>query len=352
MSAPSPRRKLLLKPLVKWTLFLVVLAFAVQYGYEQWNKADLSDIRWAPGWWFAAATLYFCSWIPAALLWWMLLKQAGATVPFYPAFRAHFCGHLGKYVPGKALSLVIRAAMLQKYRVSVSLAGLLATVETLLTMAAGLLVAIALMPVVLGSEETASLTQLVPALEKLVQLDVKFQYAISGAILLVAVLATPLISWSLQWLIVRFSAKEKPDVSKLSSDENSSISSETTQSPARISPKVILLGSALVAFGWVINGCSLGCVLIGCGVSPNSLTSPLLWIAAVSAATSIGFLVLFAPGGLGPRELILIAILQLSPEISPSLAVIAATLFRVVSFLSEVFFSAILYAFPAKLPRD
>ena len=84
----------------------------------------------------------------------------------------------------------------------------------------------------------------------------------------------------------------------------------------------------------------------------NSIADPLLWTAAVASAISIGFLVLFAPGGLGPRELILIAVLQLSPQIDPSLAVIAAALFRMISFLSEVFFSALLYTLPAKVPQN
>jgi len=351
MSVESPRRKVSLKLLVKWTLFAVVLGFVVRYGYRQWSETDLSEVRWAPGWWIAASVLYFFSWIPAAGLWWLLLKQAGSTLPFYTAFRAHFCGHLGKYVPGKALSLVIRAAMLRGNQVSVPLAGLLATVETLLTMATGLLVALSLLPVAIGSEDALPLLELLPALEFLVRLDTKFQYAFSALILFIAVLATPLLSRGLQKLISRFFVgKFEPDPSE-NPGENQGASSVAKEFPIGISSKVILLGSTLVAFGWLINGCSLGCVLMGCGVSPRSFADPFLWTVAVAGATSLGFLVLFAPGGLGVREAILIALLQLSPSVGPPLAVIAAVLFRLISFLSEVIFSALLYAFPEKVSR-
>ena len=232
MTTPSLKRKNLLKPLVKWTLFVLVLIYVIQYGYGQWAEADFSDVRWSPGWWFAAAVLYFISWIPAACLWWLLLKQAGVTLPFYPTLRAHFCGHLGKYVPGKALSLVIRAAMLREYRVSGSIAGLMATAETLLTMAVGLLVSISLMPILLGGEDASSLIELLPALKTLADLEPSIQYAISGSFLLAAILATPLIAKSLQWLITRFGLKKKQ-----SSTEGQSDANETIEVPVRISSR-------------------------------------------------------------------------------------------------------------------
>ncbi len=342
MPAASSRQKLPLKSIVKWTLFLLVLVYVVRYGYQQWNATDLSEVQWAPGWWLVAGLLYFCSWLPAGCLWWLLLKQAGVSLAFYPTFRAHFCGHLGKYVPGKALSIIIRAAMLREFNVSATLAGMLATVETLITMAAGLLVSISLLPVVIGSESSDALTQMMPALKLLTDLDPGTQYLISGSILLLAILATPIVSRGLQWLTTRLASKmDTPDKTL---QENSTL----INSPIRFTSKMILLGSAIVAIGWFINGLSLGCLLMGCGVAPDSLTAPLLWTSAVAGATSLGFLVLFAPAGLGVREGILIAILQLSPQIDPSLAVIVALLFRIISFSSEVIFSGLLYSFSLK----
>ena len=343
MPAASPKQKLPLKSIVKWTLFLLVLVYVVRYGYEQWNAAELSEVQWAPGWWLAAGLLYFCSWLPAGCLWWLLLKQAGVSLAFYPTFRAHFCGHLGKYVPGKALSIIIRAAMLREYNVSATLAGMLATVETLITMAAGLLISLSLLPVVIGSESSDALTQMMPALKLLTDLDPGKQYLISGSILLLGILATPVVSRGLQWMTTRLVSKVDNTPDK-ASQKNSAL----INSPIRFTSKMILLGSAIVAIGWFINGLSLGCLLMGCGVAPDSLTAPLLWTSAVAGATSLGFLVLFAPAGLGVREGILIAILQLSPQIDPSLAVIVALLFRIISFSSEVIFSGLLYSFSLK----
>jgi len=194
MPAASPRQNLSLKSIVKWTLFLLVLVYVARYGYEQWNAAELSEVQWAPGWWLAAGLLYFCSWLPAGCFLWLLLKQAGVSLAFYPTFRAHFCGHLGKYVPGKALSIIIRAAIMREFNVPATLAGMLATVETLITMAAGLLISLSLLPVVIGSESSETLTQMMPALKLLTNLDPGTQYLISGSILLLGILATPVVS--------------------------------------------------------------------------------------------------------------------------------------------------------------
>ncbi len=341
MAPTSFRQKLPLKLIAKWTLFAVVFVYVVRYGYQQWNEAEFSQVQWSPGWWVAAGLLYFLSWIPAGLLWWLLLRQAGVSVSFYSTFRSHFCGHLGKYVPGKALSLVIRAAMLGNYHVSPSLAGMLATVETLITMAAGLLVSITLLPIVIGAESNESLTQMIPALKMLTDLDAGVQYLISALILLLAILATPAVSWTLQWVTPRL-------IARTASSGISSMDDLASNSKVQFTPKLVLLGSAIVFIGWFINGLSLGCLLMSCDISPQSWTAPLLWTCAVAGATSLGFLVLFAPAGLGVREGILVAILQLSPQIDPPVAVIVAILFRLISFSSEVIFAGLLYAFPLK----
>ncbi len=342
MPASASRQKHPLKSIVKWALFLLVLVYVARYGYLQWRTTNLNEIQWAPGWWLAAGLLYFVSWLPAGCLWWLLLKQAGVSLPFYPTYRAHFCGHLGKYVPGKALSIVIRAAMLREYQVSATLTGLLATVETLITMTAGLLVSISLLPVVIGSGSSESITRMMPALKIVTELKPSAQYFFSGTILLLTILATPLVSRVLQWLTTRLVSKIAP------LDETADRPLEIVDSPVRFTPKMILLGFALVTLGWFINGLSLGCLLAGCGVSPESAAAPLLWTCAVAGATSLGFLVLFAPAGLGVREGILIAILQLSPQIDPSIAVIVSILFRVISFSSEVFFAGLLYSLSVK----
>ena len=56
-----------------------------------------------------------------------------------------------------------------------------------------------------------------------------------------------------------------------------------------------------------------------------------------------GFLALFAPGGVGVREGVLIEVLQVQPAIDARHAVAAAFLLRLVGLVSEVVVAAVLY---------
>jgi hypothetical protein len=69
-----------------------------------------------------------------------------------------------------------------------------------------------------------------------------------------------------------------------------------------------------------------------------------LWIGATALSTSLGFAVLFAPGGLGVREGILLAVLNSQPGMNAQAAVAVTVLSRVVSFLAELVVSAVLFS--------
>jgi uncharacterized membrane protein YbhN (UPF0104 family) len=56
-----------------------------------------------------------------------------------------------------------------------------------------------------------------------------------------------------------------------------------------------------------------------------------------------GFIAIFAPGGVGVREGVLIEVLKTQPEIDPRQAVAAAFALRLVGFLTEVGLAVVLY---------
>ncbi|MCA8987474.1 MAG: flippase-like domain-containing protein, partial [Planctomycetaceae bacterium] len=124
---------------IQWVLFVVVMVFVVNYAAGQISRLDWSSISWSPFWLLAAIGVYFLSWVPAAFVWGELITSTGPKLDRYTILRAHYCGHIGKYVPGKALVLVIRAFLLKQAGVKVAVAGVMATAETLMTMATGLL---------------------------------------------------------------------------------------------------------------------------------------------------------------------------------------------------------------------
>src|SRR5262249_57797160 len=65
----------------------------------------------------------------------------GPVPPWGMTLRAYYVGHLGKYLPGKAWALLLRADLVRPGGVRPGLAGLTAFYEVLTTMAAGALVA-------------------------------------------------------------------------------------------------------------------------------------------------------------------------------------------------------------------
>ena len=54
-----------------------------------------------------AGIAYAVGWLPSVWFWRSLMGSLGGRVTFADAARAYYCGHLGKYVPGKAMVLVI-----------------------------------------------------------------------------------------------------------------------------------------------------------------------------------------------------------------------------------------------------
>ena len=83
-----------------------------------------------------------------------------AVRPFYSGggfevAKAYYCGHLGKYVPGKAGVIFIRAAMLKSHGVPLGPGALSAGYETLASMAAGAAVGFALLPYAVDPEVLA-----------------------------------------------------------------------------------------------------------------------------------------------------------------------------------------------------
>ena len=101
----------------------------------------------APGWLLLAAILYVLSWLPAAALWKTMLTPCNVRVPLSALFTAALCGLIGKYTPGKAGSLLIRAMMLKRYAIKMPVSIVTALCETVILLASGLVIAVGLLPV-------------------------------------------------------------------------------------------------------------------------------------------------------------------------------------------------------------
>src|SRR5690606_29869902 len=95
-------------------------------------------------WMLAAGAFYVLGLVPMAWFWWRTLGALGQPAPWPATLRGYFVGHLGKYVPGKAMALILRVAAVKRWVPSMRVALVSTTLETLMMMAVGALLAAAI----------------------------------------------------------------------------------------------------------------------------------------------------------------------------------------------------------------
>ncbi len=134
--------------IVIWCVKLAILALVVWGGHCTIVAAldDLKSHHWQlariqPAWILVAGLFYLVAQIPCAWLWQRVLVALRQPIVFLRALRAFLIGHLGKYVPGKAMVVVLRAALVGGPNVRTAPAVAAVFYETFTTMACGCVVA-------------------------------------------------------------------------------------------------------------------------------------------------------------------------------------------------------------------
>ncbi|MFL5339198.1 MAG: lysylphosphatidylglycerol synthase domain-containing protein [Gemmataceae bacterium] len=300
-----------------WRAAKVVLAVLIVGGVAwQFAKILRRPELWAQplrpdfGWLALAAAAYmaaFCFW---GSFWVRLVRGFGQPLPWLAGASAYFASQLGKYVPGKALAIVLRVAFARSAGVRTEVGVITALYETLTSMAAGALVAAILIPI-LKSDQSA--------------LGWK-------ALGLLAIAGVPILPGVFNRLAARaakpFLPKDAPPLPRL-----------------RIS--TLAGGIVQTAVGWFFLGASLLAVLLA--LRPDSVdVSAGFWLvctAYVAVAYVAGFIALPTPGGLGVREVIMQTFLaaELAPRLgeeSEPLAVLVVLLLRLVWTVTELSLAA------------
>lgn len=320
----APRR-VRVWPFLKWGLFVVVLYFVGKRAVDLWRsspKAGLNvDVRWL----VPAAALYLVGWMPSVWFWRAMLKRMQQKVGWFEATRAYYVGHVGKYLPGKALVLVMRGTMLKEAGANPVFAGVTAAYETLMFMWSGAALAVALAPVAMP---VAYWQQLPLAVQGLRQ-----QVWLLPVIVLVATVGiTPFSAW-LFTFVGRKALPRDP----------------TSIVPPPFTASLMVQGAFITSLGWLCHAASLGCTLQAVSNRPLDVTLFPIWLASVCVSTVGGFVILIAPGGLGVREWLLVEMLKDQQAIGATQAVVAAGLLRIVWFASELVSAGVLYV--TKRPR-
>ncbi|MEX2307518.1 MAG: lysylphosphatidylglycerol synthase domain-containing protein [Pirellulales bacterium] len=310
----SPRHSLI------WALRIAVLVLVcLGVGGTARNAlAELSQQQWhvQPGWLVASGVLYAVGLVPMAWFWHRALAALGQPAPWPASLRAYFFGHLGKYVPGKALAIILRVAAVRKWVASTRVAIVCSLLETLTMMAVGAFLAAALSVVVLHLE---------PALA-----------ALALAIALVVGLPTlpP---------VARRLARVGVDRLKQQDELNlpAPIPANANASLHGINWRLLATGWLAACVCWLLLGLSLWATLRAMGLDRLDPIADLpLLIAAVSFAVVAGFASML-PGGLVVRDALLMQLL--TPSCGAANALVAAVLMRLVWLVSELVVCVILY---------
>jgi uncharacterized membrane protein YbhN (UPF0104 family) len=307
-------------PAFKWTLFLVVLAFVAIHAQTLWGELDSRSLRPRWGWLVLATIVSVAGWLPSVWYWRELLRAVGVRPDGGQLLKAYYCGHPGKYVPGKAMVILIRATILSQNGVPAPTTAYTVTLETLTFMAAGCVTMVLLLPWMI-----AALPQLAEQAEFIAQPACRVAFPLLAIIGGIGGLAA----------LSRIAGR-------LAERMTGTLPAVGTPS-WRIPVRTFASGLAVFLGAWWLQGATLGLTLQALSPEPVSWSDWPLWTGTAAVSLVGGFLAIFAPGGLGVREGLLMELLR--HQVGPHEAVAAAIVLRGVTLVGELLMAAAVYLF-------
>ena len=260
-----------------------------------------------PGWLVLSALAYLVGTLPSWLFWHKTLEAMGQRPQHYASLRAYYIGHLGKYVPGKALVVILRAGLVRGPRVDTTVAATAVFVETLTTMAVGGFVAAASIAILHHDEPWLLLLAV-------------------GLLVSVGIPTLPPVFRRIVRLLgVR---KFNPNID---------------QSLAGVDYRLMAYGWLHITWGWCVLGVSLWATLKAIPTItaiPVTLADWPVSLSCYALAMLAGF-VAMVPGGLGVREWVVMTLL--AKPFGAGAAIVSAVLVRLMTLLAEALFAAGLY---------
>lgn len=240
-------------------------------GVEQLRHAKF-DFHW--GWLIASGVVYILANLPCGWFWYYSMHVLGQRTPFYTAFRAYVIGHLGKYVPGKALVVVMRAAFVRSETADGGVAAACVFLETLTMMASGAAFAAIVLAFNFAEHWKFSLL----------------------AVGLAVVTFGPTLPPVFRYIVRRLGVgRRDPDIdAKLRG----------------LDARVVAIGWITTLGSWGLYGVSLWAVLRGIGIDMFSFGESIVALTATSALAVVAGFVSLIPGGFGVRDAVLIEMLR------------------------------------------
>jgi uncharacterized membrane protein YbhN (UPF0104 family) len=309
---PAKRRRWWL-PILKLAV-VVAVCFAVQ-GTVREALAKLNEQPWHVdfSWLVLAGALYVVAWMPMSWFWGRVLAALGQPLHGLDTLYAYFLGHLGKYVPGKALVLVIRIGLIKPRVISIRLGVASVLLETLTLMSVGAVLAAVLSLFVLRNDPRLTIAAAITAL----------------------VVSLPTIPPITRRLVRRLTAQR---IASDARDESSARDQSVIEH--QITTRLLAKGWLASALCWIILGWSMWATLRAIGVTTVHPISNLPLLVAVVALSIVAGFISMLPGGMVVRDALLFELL--STVCGEADALVAAVLWRLVSLLAELIICGIL----------
>ncbi len=347
LNAPSMLKKRLILA-AKIAIVLAVVGWVAWELQKSWHiigemdKLEQGNFKLKADYGFLALSgiLYVVAYVPAAFFWRYSMQSLGQSPRLYESFRAYYIGHLGKYVPGKGMVVILRSGLLNHDRTRPSIAAAAVFLETLTMMAVG-------------------------AFLSAVIIIVWFRNTPNGGLLSIVSLGMMLVAG-----LPIFPPVFRVLAKKLGVGRKDPLIDEKL---AGLTMQTLGVGWLLMTVAWVLLGLSLWASIRGVGFDTGPLLDHLPRFTLAAALPVVLGFVAMIPGGMGVREFAMAQVLTayfaamlaqntlaqnnpaLNAETIQALAVtigiIVAGVQRLVSIVAELLISAALIRDPSRPAR-
>ena len=295
---PAPGRALRESTWLRAGLLTAAVGLAVYGLASQWPQvhADLAKLAWYD---VAGATLCALAGLGCMMLAWRaLLADLGSPLPLRTAIRVMFVGQLGKYVPGAVWAVAAQVELARDHDVPRRRSATASLVAMATTLVVGLVAAGITLPLVSAHAVR------------------QYWWVLAVTPLAAACLYPPVNKFLLD---LALKAARRPPLER------------------PVSRAGMARALAWTALGWLCYGAHAWFLIRVFADRSGDVFA--LALGAYALAWSVGFLIVFFPGGIGPRELALIAVL--APVMPAASALVVALASRVVMTVGDLVWAGV-----------
>ena len=294
-----------------FALVVLMIGRTISRSLDDFSDFDLTAAKLNIPVLLIAGVLYTLGLFCFASVWHISLRILGQSPRFLESVASYFISQLGKYVPGKALVVIIRSERVRSERTALAPAVTAVFVETLAMMAVGALL--------------ASFIIIVTGIYKTNDVLLWISISLTG---LAGIPSIPAVFRN----VIRFITVRSTKYDSLGTN----ITNLTT--------KNMLPAWCLLCLGWLLLGASMYACIAALPIIlfdvPLTLSDCGLVTASVALAMVAGFISLL-PGGAGVREYIILSLL--ASNFGVVVATVSALLLRMTWLVAEMLFGVVFY---------